>query len=71
MVLNIYGVVITDKIRAILLFESDINFSNKLYFGSRLIKRANISGILPLEQRGVRSGHTSIEVAVLRSLVSD
>ena len=33
MLLNIHGVVITDNIRAIIIFETDLNITNKLYFG--------------------------------------
>ena len=49
MVLNISGVIRTDKLRTILLFKAHLNFSNKLYFGSKLTKRAESSGILPQE----------------------
>ena len=35
MLLNIRGVVITDNIRAIIIFETDLNITNKLYFGIR------------------------------------
>ena len=45
-ILNISGVIITDNLRAILLFEADLNFSNKLYFWIRLMKRAQSSGVI-------------------------
>ena len=40
MILNISYVIITDKLRDIILFESEFNFENKLYFWSRLLKIA-------------------------------
>ena len=66
--MKVSGVIITYKLIAILLFESDIKFSNQLYFGIRLIKRAEGSGVLPQEQHSGRSGHTPIEVALIRSI---
>ena len=55
---KIYRVIKTDNLGTILLFEADFNFANKLYFGIRLMKRAEISVVLPQEQHGGRSGHT-------------
>ena len=46
-ILNISGVIITDNLRAILLFEADLNFANKLYFGMILMKREDRSVVLP------------------------
>ena len=69
--MNIEGVIATDKLRDILLFEDDLNFANKIYFVSTLMKRAEISGVLPEEHHGGRSGYTSIEVALLRSVFFD
>ena len=69
--MNISSVIITDNIRAILRFESDFFFENNIYFGIRLMKIAEISGVLPQEQHNGRSGHTSIEVEVLISLFFD
>ena len=57
-ILNISGVIITDNLRAILLFEADLNFSNKLYLWIRLMKRAQRSGVISQKQNGVISGHT-------------
>ena len=68
MFLDVYGVIRTDKVIVILPFGASLNFSNYLYFGSMFKKRAEISGFLPQEEHGGRSVHTSIEVAVLRSL---
>ena len=39
--------------RDILLIESDFNFGNKLYFGSRIIKQATGHGLVPPEQHGI------------------
>ena len=58
--LNIYGLIRTDKLRAILLFEADFNIANKFYFGSRLMKRAKRLVALTQEQHSGRSVHTSI-----------
>ena len=68
MVLNISGLIITDKLRDISLSEYDFNFSNKLYFERRLTKIACNSIVLPQEEHGSISEHASIEVALLRSL---
>ena len=46
-ILNIAGVIRTQNLRDILLFESGFNFENKLYFLSSWMKRAESSGVLP------------------------
>ena len=71
MILNIDRVFITDKLRDILIFESNFNFSNKLYFGIMLMEIAESSGFIPQEQHGVRSGNMPIEVELLISLFFD
>ena len=71
MPLKIAGVIRKDKIRDILLFEADFNFSNKLYFGKRLTKRAQNTGVPPQEKNDISLGHMSIELAVIRSLLCD
>ena len=63
--LKIAGTIIKENIRTILLLEADFYFSNKLYFGSTLIKREESSGFLPHEIHIGRLGHTPIEVSVL------
>ena len=45
--LKLSGAIRTDKLRDILLFEADLNFANKLYFGMRLMKREDRSVVLP------------------------
>ena len=45
--LKLSSVNIIEKIRDFLLFEAEINFSNKIYFDIRLIKRSKVSGFLP------------------------
>ena len=37
-ILNIYGLIIKDNLRDILIFDYDFNFANKIYFGSSLVK---------------------------------
>ena len=58
MILKISGVIRTDNLKAVLLFDADLNFSNKLYFGSIFMKRAEISVFLLQEQHGRGSGYT-------------
>ena len=70
-ILKIFGVIETDNLGAILIFETDFNFANKLYLGSRLMKRAKISWFITQEQHGGRSWHMAIEAAVPRSLIFD
>ena len=60
---KIVGVIVSDNLRYIILFKSDLKFSNKIYFGIKLIKTAESSGILPQEQHGSRSVHTPINVS--------
>ena len=71
MILKIDVVIRTYKLRDIILFEADFNFANNLYFWNKLMKIEESSGVLPQEQHFIRSGHTSIEVAVTRSLFFD
>ena len=68
MILNIYSLIIKFKLRDIFLFESELRFSNKLYFWITLMKRAESSGVMPHGKHDGRSGHTSIEVELLRSI---
>ena len=56
--MNIAGEIRRQNLRYIILFESYFNFSNKLYFGSRCMKRAYILGVITQEQHNGRSGHT-------------
>ena len=60
MILNISVVNITYNLRAILLFESDFNFLNKLYFVISLMKIAGNSGVLPQAQHVGRSGYKKL-----------
>ena len=61
MILNIGGVIRTYKLRFVLLFESDFNFANNVYFGSRLMKISESLGVLPQGKYGGSSGHNLIE----------
>ena len=67
-ILKIAESIRTYKLRTILLLEYYSNFSDKIYFGSILMKGVENSGFLPQEQHGGRSEHTLIQVAVLRSI---
>ena len=60
-----------DKLRAILLMEADFNFSNKLLFGSRMLRHAESNHALPDENAGSRNGRSYVEVALKRRLVGD
>ena len=60
MLLMIYRVVITEKLRDILLFEANFNFLNKLYFVISLMKIAGNSGVLPQAQHVGRSGYKKL-----------
>ena len=40
MLLKISGLIRTDKLRSVLIFESDFNLANKIYFGIISMKRA-------------------------------
>ena len=71
MLLKVDGLVITDKLGAILIFEADFNFQHNSYFGISWTKGVESSGVLPQKEHGGRSVHTSIEVAVIRSLFFD
>ena len=65
MIFNIFGVIIIDNFRYILLFQAKFNFSNMIYFESRLTKISERSEVLPYEQRRDRLWHTPIEVVVI------
>ena len=69
MLLNISGVIGADNLSAVIIYGADFNFANKLYFGSRLMKRAEWLGVLSQKQHGGKSGHTSIKVVLLRILI--
>lgn len=43
------GVTLLTNLRAILLMEADFNFGNKLFIGSRMIRTATQSDMIPLE----------------------
>ena len=69
MLLNISGVIGADNLSAVIIYGADFNFANKLYFGSRLMKRAESSGVLPQEQHRRISKQMSTEVVVLKFLL--
>jgi len=60
-----------EKLRAILLMEADFNFANKLFFGYRMMHRAEYIGVIPREIEGSRKAHQAIDVALNRCLIWD
>ena len=65
------GVIKVDKLRAILLMEADFNATNKLIFGSRMIKNIEDRQGFPDELYGSRKNCSAIEVAINRRLTID
>ena len=65
------GEIRVDKLRVILLMEADFNFSNKLIFGSRMLKHAKQHHVLPGENTGSRNWRSYVEVALKRRLVGN
>ena len=58
------GSIETEKLRAILLMESDFNFSNRLYFRKRLTKESEKGNFILDEQFSSRKEHSAKEVAL-------
>ena len=50
MLKQIAGILLVNKLRAILVMEADFNFHNKLIFGKRMVDVARSEGIIPAEQ---------------------
>ena len=67
---KIAGVVLVNKLRAILLMEGDFNFMNKLVFGSRMMKMALNSGLCPEETFSCKN-KTSEEAVLAKNLNYD
>ena len=65
------GLIIVDRLRAILLMEADFNFGNKLYFGSRMMRAAERNKVIPGEIYGGRKLHRAIELGLNRRLFAD
>ena len=65
------GVIMVDKLRAILLMEADFNFANKLIFGSRMMEVAMEEDEIPPEVFGSIKNREAIEAATCRRLIAD
>jgi hypothetical protein len=65
------GVILVDKLRAILLMEADFNFANKLQFGCRLVKEATKRGRIHRNADGSRKHRQAIETSLNTKLVCD
>lgn len=63
------GVLLVNKLRAILLMEADFNFGNKLYIGSRMTKQVHQD--IPRELYGGVKGRRVEFMALSRRLLSD
>jgi hypothetical protein len=59
-----------NKLRAILLFEGDFNWANKVIFSDRMVKRAQPAGVIPLEQYAQHES-SAIDVAFMGMLHCD
>jgi len=68
---KILGCRLPEKLRAILLMEADLNFANKLFFGYRMMIKAEEDKVIPAEIVGSRKGRQAIDVALNRCLMWD
>jgi hypothetical protein len=68
---KVEGVIVVDKLRAILLLEADFNFSNGLIFSKRMMHQAETQQWIPDECYGSRKNCEAIEVALNRGFVWD
>ena len=64
------GVILVNKLRAILLMEADFNFGNKV-ISRRIAEITEKYGTLAQEQYGSRKGHRAIECALNKRLTLD
>jgi len=65
------GVILVNKLRAILLMEADFNYANKTIFGRRMMFFAEDRGEVADECSGSRALHDATEVALNRRLFCD
>jgi len=65
------GVIVVDKLRAILLMEADFNFGNKLIFGNRAMQNAETSEMFRNETCGGRKRMEAAEAGLNRRLFLD
>ena len=68
---KIAGVILAEKLRAILLMEADFNFGNTVYMGRRMIKTAEALQVIPKETFGGRNDACPIEVPLCRLMFFD
>ena len=62
------GVILIDKLRAILLMEADFNFGNEMMFGSRAMHSAEVSEMFRHETHGGRKKMEAAEAGLARRL---
>jgi hypothetical protein len=65
------GVILVNKLHAILLMEADFNYVNKTIFGRRMMLFANDRGLVAEECSGNHLFHDATEVALNRQLFCD
>jgi len=68
---KVLGCRFPEKLRAILLMEANLNFANKLFFGHRMMMKAEADKAIPKEISGSRRGQQAINVALNRCLIWD
>lgn len=62
---------VPEKLRAILLMEADLNFANKLFFGKRMMYKAEDSNQIPREIQGSRKNLQAIDISINTGLTWD
>jgi hypothetical protein len=65
------GIILVDKLHAILLIEADFNYANKTVFGQRMMFFAEDRGLVAEECSGNCSFHDATEVALNHQLFCD
>jgi len=65
------GVIHVDRLRAILLFEGDFNFGNKVLFGRRMTDSALQQSLVPFECFGSVPGKRATQVSLARCWIAD
>jgi len=68
---KVLGCRLPENLWAILLMEADLNFANKLFFGYRMMIKAEEDKAIPAEIAGSRKGRQVIDVALNRCLMWD
>jgi len=65
------GCRLPEKVWAILIMEADLNFANKLFFGYRMMIKAEADDAIQDEIAGSRRAKQAIDVALKRGLIWD